>query len=156
MNQLPTSIKRLLNQFKDVVAQHKDDLGRTNVLKHKISLVHLFLITARPKSFDLAMQRKIKQEIQDLLKRGIIRPNTSPYSASISVVEKKDGSIRICSAPIGLNAAMIDDRQPLPNIRELMDVIAGAKYYSSWDLISGFWQIEIEKGDKAKTVFSTS
>ena len=76
--------------------------------------------------------------------------------ASISVVEKKDGMIRICSALIGLNAATIDDRQPLPNMRELMNAIVGAKYYSSWDLISGFWQIEIEKGDKAKTAFSTS
>ncbi len=91
-----------------------------------------------------------------MLRRGIIRPSSSPYSTSISVVEKKDGTIRICSAPIGLNAAIIDDGQPLPNMRELMDAIAGAKYYSSWDLISEFWQIEIEEGDKAKMAFSTS
>ena len=63
LNQLPTSVKRLLDQFKDVIAQHKDDVGRTNVLKHKINLVHPFPITARPKSFDPAMQRKMKQEI---------------------------------------------------------------------------------------------
>ncbi len=63
MNQLPMSVKRLLDQFKDVVAQHKDDLGRTNVLKHKISLVHPFPIIARPKSFNPAMQKKMKQEI---------------------------------------------------------------------------------------------
>ena len=36
-----------------------------------------------------------------------------------------------------------------------MDTIVGAKYYSSWDLISRFWQIEIEEGDKTKTAFST-
>jgi len=131
MNQLPMSVKRLLDQFKDVVAQHKDDLGRTNILKHKINLVHSFPITAKPKLFDPAMQRKMKQEVQDLLRKGIIRPSTSPYSASISVVEKKNRTIRICSAPIGLNAATIDDRQPLPNMRELMDAIARAKYYSS-------------------------
>ena len=106
--------------------------------------------------FDPAMQKKMKQEVQDLLRRGIIRPSTSSYLASISVVEKKDGTIRICSVLIGLNATTIDDGQPLPNMRELMDAIAGAKYYSSWDLISGFWQIEIEEGDKAKTAFSTS
>src|SRR6266498_1598491 len=41
-------------------------------------------------------------------------------------------------------------------MRELMDAIAEAKYYSSWNLISEFWQIEIEKEDKAKTAFSTS
>jgi len=80
----------------------------------------------------------MKQEVQDLLRRGIIRPSTSSYSASISVVEKKDRTIRICSALIGLNAATIDDGQPLPNMRKLMDAIARAKYYSSWNLISGF------------------
>ncbi len=35
-----------------------------------------------------------------------------------------------------------------------MDAIAGVKFYSSWDLISGFWQIEIEEENKMKTVFS--
>ncbi len=60
INQLPMSVKRLLDQFKDVIAQHKDNLGRTNVLKHKISLVHPFSITARLKSFNLTMQRKMK------------------------------------------------------------------------------------------------
>ena len=123
LNQLPTSVKRLLDQFKDVIAQHRDDLGRTNILKHKINLVHPFPIIVKLKSFEPTMQKKMKQEIQDLLRRGIICPSTSPYSASISIVEKKDENIRICSAPIGLNAATINDGQPLPNMRELMDAI---------------------------------
>ncbi len=134
LNQLSTSVKRLLDQFKDVVTQHKDDLRQTNVFKHKINLVHPFPITAKPKSFDPAIQKKMKQEIQDLLRKGIIRLNTSPYSASISVVEKKDGAIRICSTPISLNTAIIDDGQPLPNMRELMDAITKAKtaFSTSW------------------------
>ena len=98
----------------------------------------------------------MKQKVQNLLRKGIIHLSTSPYSASILVVEKKDRSIRIYSTPISFNVTTIDNRQPLPNIRELMDTIAVAKYYSSWDLISGFWQIKIEEGDKAKTAFSTS
>ncbi len=73
----------------------------------------------------------MKQKIQDLLRRGIIRSSTSSYSASISVVEKKNRIIRVCSALIGLNAATIDDEQSLSNMRELMDTIAKAKYYSS-------------------------
>jgi len=69
---LPTSVKRLLDQFKKVIAQHNNNLGRTNVLKHKINLIHPFPITAKPKSFDPGMQKQIKQKIQDLLRRGII------------------------------------------------------------------------------------
>ena len=72
LNQLPTSVKRLLDYFKDVMTQHKDDLGQTNVLKHKINLVHLFPIMVKSKSFDPAMQKKMKQEIQNLLRRSII------------------------------------------------------------------------------------
>ncbi len=41
-------------------------------------------------------------------------------------------------------------------MKELIDAIVEAKYYSSWNLISRFWQIEIKKGNKAKTAFSTS
>ena len=77
------------------------------------------------------MQKKMKQEIQDLLRRGIIHPSTNPYSVSISVIEKKNGTIRICSALIGLNGVTIDDGQLLPNMRELMDAIVRTKYYLS-------------------------
>ncbi len=121
-----------------MIAQHNNDLGRTNILKHKINLIHPFLIMAKLKSFDPGMQKKMKQKIQDLLRRNIIKSSNSPYSASISIVEKKDRTIQICSVPISLNAATIDDGQSLPNIRELMDVIAGVKLYSSLDLISEF------------------
>ncbi len=82
-------------------------------------------------SFDPRMQKKMKEEIQDLLRRGIIRPSNSPYSVSISVVKKKNRTIRICLALIGLNATIIDDRQPLSNMRELMDAIIETKFYLS-------------------------
>jgi len=65
------------------------------------------------------------------LRRGIIRPSNSPYSASISIVEKKDEIIRICLTPIGLNAVIINNGQPLSNMRELMDAIVRVKFYSS-------------------------
>jgi len=55
------------------------------------------------------------------------------------VIEKKDKTIHICSALIELNTATIDDGQPLSNMRKLMDIIVEAKFYLSWDLISGFW-----------------
>jgi len=73
----------------------------------------------------------MKQEIQNMFRRDIICLSISPYFVSISVVKKKNRIIRICSTPIGLNATTIDDEQPLSNMRELMDAIAEAKYYSS-------------------------
>src|SRR6266540_3087755 len=104
-----------------MIAQNSNDLGQTNVFKYKINLIHPFPITAKPKIFDLRMQRKMKQEIQDLLRKRIIYSNNSPYSASISVVEKKNRTIRICLALISLNVAIINNGQSLPNMKELLD-----------------------------------
>jgi len=64
-----------------------------------------------------------------VLKREIIWLSNNPYSASISVVEKKDEIIRIYSTLIGLNAITIDDRQLLSNMKELLNTIAEAKFY---------------------------
>ncbi len=44
----------------------------------------------------------------------------------------------------------------MSNIRKLINAIAEAKFYLSWNLISRFWQIEIEKKNKLKMAFSTS
>jgi len=46
-------------------------------------------------------------------------------------MKKKDGTLRLYSISIELNVTTIDDGQPLPNMKELMDTIAGAKFYSS-------------------------
>ncbi len=102
-----------------------------NVLKHKINLIYLFSITVKPKTFNPDMQKKMKQKIQDFLRWGIIRSSNSPYLTSILIVKKKDKTIQICSTPINLNVIIIDDSQLLPNMREPLDIIIEAKYYSS-------------------------
>ncbi len=85
----------------------------------------------RLKIFDPGMQKKMKQKIQDLLRRGIIHLSNSLYLINISVVEKKDRTIRIYLALIDLNATIIDDKQPLSNMRKLMNAIVRAKFYFS-------------------------
>ena len=97
----------------------------------------------------------MKGEIEDMLRRGIIRPSNSPYAAGISIATKKDGSLRFCYAAIRLNDATIDDLYTIPNITELMDSLAGFEYCSIADLASGFWQIPVAERDRYKTAFRT-
>ena len=47
------------------------------------------------------------------------------------------------------------DAYPLPRIDATLDVLAGAQYFTTLDLASGYWQVELEEENKEKTAFST-
>ena len=54
-----------------------------------------------------------------------------------------------------LNDISTKDKYPLPRIDELLDRLHGAKYFSSIDLASGYWQIPIDQESQEKTAFRT-
>jgi hypothetical protein len=96
----------------------------------------------------------VKQQINDMLKNNIIRPSTSPFASPILLVAKKEeGQMRFCVDYRALNSVTIKDKYPIPNIQLIIDSLHGAKYFSTLDLLSGYWQIEIAKKHKYKTAF---
>ena len=40
--------------------------------------------------------KELKDQLEDLLKKGFIRPSISPWGAPVLFVKKKDGSLRLC------------------------------------------------------------
>ena len=54
-----------------------------------------------------------------------------------------------------LNKATAKDSFPLPNIEDTFNALAGARYFSSLDLASGYWQVELNEEAKEKTAFAT-
>ncbi|GIL46319.1 hypothetical protein Vafri_3330, partial [Volvox africanus] len=98
---------------------------------------------------------EVKRQVTDLLAKGMIRPSTSPYSAPILFVGKKDGSLRMCIDYRGLNAATVKNRYPLPRVDDLLDKLKGSAYFSSIDLQQGYNQIRIAESDIPKTAFRT-
>ena len=88
-----------------------------------------------------------------MLSCGIISPSTSPHNTPIHLAKKKDGGYRFCLDFRQLNTITTKDKYPHPRIDETIDYLFGSKNFSTLDLISGYWQIEIDEKDKAKTTF---
>jgi hypothetical protein len=98
---------------------------------------------------------ELKTQLNELLKKGLIRPSSSPWGCPAIFVKKKDQSLRMCVDYRPLNAVTIKNKYPLPRIDILFDQLSKGKVFSKIDLRSGYHQIKIQPEDVPKTAFST-
>ena len=82
--------------------------------------------------------QQCKEQIDELLEKGFIRPSESPYGSPVLFAPKKDGSIRMCVDYRWLNRKTMKNRYPLPLPEELFDRLQGAKVFTKIDLHSGY------------------
>ena len=90
-----------------------------------------------------------------MLSKKVIRPSCSPWASPIVLVPKKDGSVRFCIDYRKVNGVTRRDAYPLPRIDDTLDTLAGAKWFGTLDMVSGYWQVEVAEEDKEKTAFCT-
>ena len=145
----------LLLGFADVFAFTDNKLGRTNKLHHTIITDTRYPIRSPPRRMPAVHKEEVHKLIQDMLAREIIQPSASPWASPIVIVRKKDGSPRFCVDYRKLNAVTKKDAYPLPRIDDTLDTLSGSQWFSTLDLLSGYWQVEVAEGDREKTAFST-
>ena len=95
----------------------------------------------------------VKSHIDDMQRHNVIRESASSYADPVVMNTKKDGEPRFCIDYRKLNQVTVKDRYPLPRIDDTIDAFRGAKYFTTLDLFSGNWKIEIDEQDKHKTAF---
>jgi hypothetical protein len=98
---------------------------------------------------------ELKNQLQELLDKGYIRPSSYPWGSPALFVKKKDGSLRMCVDYRPPNAVTINYKYPLHRIDVLFDQLFGAKVFSKIDFRSGYHQIKIRSSDIPKTAFSS-
>jgi hypothetical protein len=96
---------------------------------------------------------ELKEHIRELLEKGFICPNSSPWGAPVIFVSKKDGTQRLCVDYRALNKVIIKNKYPLPRIDDLFDQLYSACVFSKIDLRSGYHQLKIQECDIPKTAF---
>ncbi|CAF4175775.1 unnamed protein product [Didymodactylos carnosus] len=103
----------------------------------------------------LQQRKDIQQEIDKMLKNGIIIPSHSPWSSPVILLKKPNGEFRFIVDYRRLNAITRKDSYPQPTTEELLQRLGGHKWFTKLDLTSGYFQIPIQDCDKEKTAFCT-
>ncbi|GBO11509.1 Retrovirus-related Pol polyprotein from transposon 297 [Araneus ventricosus] len=150
-----TAVKELLQEFQNLFSTSDSDVGRCNTTQHRINTGNHPPIKQYPRRLPLAKKEEAERLVKEMVDNGIIEESSGPWASPIVLVKKKDGSTRFCVDYRKLNEITIKDSYPLPRIDDILDALNGSQWFSTLDLKSGYWQVEIQPEDKEKTAFTT-
>ena len=148
-------LQQLVEEYHEVFALAEDEMGCTDVVKHKIDTGDHPPIKQYPRRTPFVQRAKIASMITDMEKKGIVKPSVSPWASPVILVPKKDGTTRFCVDYRRLNAVTKKDVYPLPRIEDILDTIGRARYFTTFDLSAGYWQIQLDPCATEKTAFTT-
>jgi len=105
-------------------------------------------LNAKAYAMTLKEEEALNQWLDEQLKAGLIVESKSRYVAPCFYILKKNGSLRLVQDYRKLNQVTIKDKTPLPLIGEVIDKLKEARYFNKLDLIWGYNNVQIKKGDE--------
>ena len=172
---IPSSIETELNsinlshlttsqqiELRKILIQHKTLFDGNisipaNLPPHEIKIdsKHDRPVFSAPYRHSIPDQIVIDRAVNDMIQKGVVVPAISPWASPVVLVSKPDGSLRFCVDYRKLNMITERDSHPLPHINDTLLNLSDAKWFTSIDLQSGFWQIPVHNDDIPKTAFVT-
>ena len=146
----------LLCSYADVFASSTTDYGQTSRLRHCIDTGNAVPIRQPVCRLPPQQRDNVRQLIGEMLEKGVVERSISPWASPIVLVRKRDGTMRFCVDYRKMNSITRKDAYPLLRIDATMDTLAGSQWFSTLDLLSGYWQVEVEETDREKTAFCTT
>ena len=150
------ALDNLVQQNKDIFYVDGDQLGSVKLVEHEIPLQpNAVPVAQRPRRLSPPEREEVREEINYLLSQGLIETSTSPWASPIVIARRKNGRLRLAIDYRRLNSLTINSHYPLPVIDDLLDRLSNAKFFSTLDAKSGYWQMPLSVDDCSKTAFVT-
>jgi putative transposase len=149
--------KDLCFKYHDCFSKSKFDIGRSDVVEHKINMKSEDPVHVRQFRIPLEHRQTIYDWVDELLAKGAIEVSRSCFNTPIFLVPKPHGhGMRAVLDFRQINDASVPDRYTIREVRDCVDEIgmAGSVIFSTIDLTSGFWQQSLEPGSRHYTAFT--
>ena len=149
------AIKDVLERNEEVFSRHKADIGCCNFVEHEIELEEN-AVPHREGAMRMTPHKSdaCRKEIETLLEYDMIEPSKSPWVCGVVMAKKKGDQLRFCCDFRYLKSVTVKDAYPIPRIDESLSKLGDAKFFTTLDLGSAFWQVPLRKQDRDKTGFA--
>ena len=147
-------VQAVIEKYSFLFAMNSLDLGRTDLVKHHIQLDNYTPIKDRYCRIPPHQYKEVQKHLKEMLDIGTIRRSNSPWASPVVLVRKKDVSLRFCIDLRKLNARTVKDAYSLPCIEDTLDSLNGACIFTSLDLKSRYWQVELDEESIPLTTFT--
>ena len=146
--------RALLVKYSFLFAMDSMDLGKTDLVKHHIELTNYTSIKDWYRQILPQQYKEVRKHLKEMLDIGAIRCSNSPLASPVVLVRKKDGSLRFCIDLRKLNAWTVKDAYSIPRIEDALESLYGTCIFTSLDLKSGYWQVELDEESIPFTAFT--
>ena len=147
-------VRKVIEEYSFLFAMNSLDLSQMDLVKHHIQLDDYTPIKDRYCRIPPHQYEEVRKHLKEMLNIGAIRCSNSPWASPVVLVGKKDGSLRFCIDLRKLNARTVKDAYSLPHIEDTLDSLNGACIFTSLDLKSGYWQVELDEDSITLTAFT--
>ena len=132
------------------------ELGRYTKHPFSIDTGRAQPIRQMPRPVPYHRKAEVDRQLDEMLQKGVIEPSDSDWASPILLVKKADGTLRFCVDYRKLNAVTKHDSYPLPNINDCLASLGrDSVYFSTLDMASGYWQVEMDPNSQEKAAFTT-
>ena len=141
-----------LQHHHSVFALEEHERGETDLAEMSINTGDAEPRKCAPQRMPFAVREEVARQLKTMQAAKVIQPSTSPWASPVIMV---DGTHRFCIDYRQLNAMTKADTYPLPRIDDLLEQLGKCRYFSTLDLASRYWQIQISPTSREKTAFIT-